>query len=64
MLLLELERRKRGMTQAELGKLAGVDASYICRAERYGMAYDGHLDKLASALGWEGPPANLMKEVI
>jgi transcriptional regulator with XRE-family HTH domain len=63
MRLLELERRKRGMTQAELGGLAGVDASYICRAERHGMAYDGHLGKLASALGWEGPPGNLMKEV-
>lgn len=44
MRLLELERRKRGMTQADLGELAGVDASYICRAERHGMAYDGHLE--------------------
>lgn len=63
MLILELERRKQGKTQAEVGFASRVDPAYICRAEKYGLAYPGHLERLASALHWEGEPADLLKEV-
>lgn len=63
MLVLELERRKQRKSQAKLGADANVDPSYVCRAERYGYVYPGHLCRLADALGWEGEPGELLKEV-
>ena len=62
MLNLKLERVKRDMTQSELGCIAGVDPSMICRAERSGFAYPGHLKRLAAALNWKGEPRELLQE--
>ena len=63
MLVLELERRKQGKTQAEVAIASHVDPAYICRAEKSGLAFPGHLERLASALHWRGEPADLLKEV-
>ena len=63
MRLMELERRKLGKPQLEIGEIAGVDPSYICRAERHGMAYDKHLERIAVALGWKRNPKELLEEV-
>ena len=60
---LKVERTKRDWTQTELGAVANVDPVMICRAERHGYAYPGHLKKLAVALDWQGDPAELLQEV-
>ena len=60
---LELERRKRGWSQMDVSISSGVDASYICKAERYGIAYAAHLEKLAEALDWDKDPQSLLEVV-
>ena len=62
MLNLKFERVKREMTQSELGVVSGVDPAMICRAERSGFAYPGHLKRLAAALDWKGDPQELLLE--
>lgn len=59
---LKFERKKRDWTQTKLGAVANVDPSMICRAERSGYAYPGHLKRLAVALDWEGDPYELLQE--
>lgn len=61
--ILKLERTKRDWTQTELGAAANVDPVMICRAERHGYAYPGHLKRLAVALDWKGDPRELLQEV-
>ena len=64
MIALEKERRNHGWSQRELMRRSGVDSAYISRAERQGMRlYPGQARKIADALGWEGDPAELFKEV-
>ena len=62
MRVLECERRKAGLSQAELGRRCGIDKGYMSKAERYGFAYPGHLARIAEQLGWEKDPAELLKE--
>lgn len=64
MIVLERERRARGLSQRKLMLATGVDSSYISRAERMGMRlYPGQASRIAEALGWTGDPADLFKEV-
>ena len=56
-------RLAAGKSQRELAAAAGVDASYICNAERYGMLYPGHAAAVASALEWGGNPQELVEMV-
>lgn len=61
---LEFLRRDKEFSQRELGKRAGVNASYICNAERRGMElYPSQAKRLADALGWRGEPSELFEEV-
>ncbi|WP_281654772.1 XRE family transcriptional regulator [Eggerthella sinensis] len=61
---LEFMRRNLRLSQREAGKLAGVNASYICNAEKRGLIlYPDQAKRLSSALGWEGDPAELFEEV-
>ena len=60
---LELERRKTRESQRAFGRRSGVDASYVCVAERYGFARPVHLQRFADALGWPGDPASLLDEL-
>lgn len=61
---LEFMRRCAGLSQRGLGGLSGVDASYICNAERRGLVlYPGQAKRLADALGWKGDPTELFEEV-
>lgn len=61
---LEFLRRDRKLSQRELGKRAGVNASYICNAERRGMElYPSQAQRLAAALDWLGEPSELFEEV-
>lgn len=64
MLYMEYLRKMRGMSQRELGESAGVDPSYISRAERHGFAYPAQLERIAAALGHEGETSDLVKEVV
>ncbi|MDM8289306.1 helix-turn-helix transcriptional regulator [Slackia piriformis] len=64
MIVLEKERRARNISQRKLMQLTGVDSSYLSRAERMGMRlYPGQASRVAEALGWDGDPADLFKEV-
>lgn len=57
---LELVRRIRGISQAELSNLSGVQTSTISRAEALGaQVSDDSLAKLAYALNYAGDPARL-----
>lgn len=61
---LEFMRRDNGLSQRELGRLSGVNASYICNAERRGMElYPSQAQRLAEALEWRGDPSQLFEEV-
>lgn len=61
---LEFLRRTHGLSQRELGKLACVNASYICNAEKRGMIlYTDQASRIAKALDWEGEPSKLFEEV-
>lgn len=61
---LEFMRRNQRKSQRGLGLEAGVNASYICNAERRGMVlYPGQAARIAKALGWTGDPMELFEEV-
>lgn len=63
MFKLEYERRKKGLTQLQLGAAAHVDSSYISRAESKGVMYSRQLERVAAALGWVRDPHDLLEEV-
>lgn len=61
---LEFRRRGKGWSQRKLGEIAGVNASYICNAEKRGMIlYPPQAKRIAEALGWKGDPAALFEDV-
>lgn len=59
---IEFIRRSQGLSQRQFGERVGVDASYICNAERNGVMYDGHLRRIADSLGIQDR-ASLLEEV-
>jgi transcriptional regulator with XRE-family HTH domain len=64
MLILELERRKRDMTQEALSRASGVGRTTITAFENSRMVpYQSQIDRIARALGWEDDPHILLKEV-
>lgn len=58
---LEFERRKRGMTQKELGKVLGIYASEICRIENGSKPFPSHIKRLSDFFNL--PEDELLKEV-
>ncbi|WP_172623372.1 helix-turn-helix domain-containing protein [Arabiibacter massiliensis] len=61
---LEFLRRDKKLSQRELGRLAGVSASYICNAESRGLIlFPSQAQRLARELGWEGDASELFEEV-
>ena len=64
MLVVKQERIARGISQAKLARLADVNQSSMNRIENgKEPAYSGRGKRIASALGWQGDPADLFKEV-
>lgn len=64
MVLLKKLRLDNDVTQRSLWLKTGIDPSLISKAERYGMRMnDKHSRAIADALGWDGDPAELFKEV-
>lgn len=64
MIALTVERRRRNLSQAKLARLADVNATSISRIEGgKEPAYPHRGKRIADALGWEGDPADLFKEV-
>lgn len=61
---IEFIRRGMGLSQRAFGELVGVDASYICNAERNGVLYAGHRRRIAEALGLGGSGETLLGEVV
>lgn len=60
---IEFLRRGLGMTQREFGNHVGVDASYICNAEKNGVMYASHLRRIAEKLGMSEDGSSLLDEV-
>lgn len=59
-----LERRKRGLSQSKLARLADVNQSCMSRIETGKEPPYPHRGKrIAEALGWDGDPAELFEEV-
>ena len=57
------ERNKRGWSQAELARRAGINASSMSRIEKgIEPAYPRRGKKIADALGWEGEPSELFED--
>ena len=64
MLRIEFERKRKGISQAKLARLADVNASSMNRIERgKEPAYPRRGQKIADALGWTGDPMELFEEV-
>lgn len=64
MLLVTYERKRQGLSQAKLARLAEVNATSLSRIERgKEPAFPKRGARIAAALGWEGDPAELFAEV-
>lgn len=61
MIRIEFERRKKKMTQKELGKELGISASEICRIEQGNRPFPAHIKRLSEYFGI--PEDELLKEV-
>ena len=57
-------RRKAGLSQSKLARLADVNQTSMSRVER-GLepAYPMRAQRIADALGWRGDPMELFEEV-
>ncbi len=57
-------RRKAGLSQSKLARLADVNQTSMSRIER-GLepAYPMRAQRIADALGWRGDPMELFEEV-
>lgn len=63
-LMLEQERIKAGLTKSGLARKAEMQAGMIGWIESGRFTpYDAQLEKIANALGWQGDPAELLREV-
>jgi len=64
MLRLTQERKRLGMSQAKLARLAEINASSLSRIEGgKELAYPHRGKRIAEALGWTGDPMELFEEV-
>ena len=61
MIRLELERRKKKLTQKGIGKEVGISAAEICRIENGNKPYPSHIKRLCDYFGI--PQNELLKEV-
>jgi len=61
MLQIELERRKRGLKQADLTKITGIHKAEICRIEKGSRPFPAHAKKLEEFFG--KPIKELLQEV-
>lgn len=61
---LKFMRIRKGLTMRQLGIDSKVSASDICKAEKHGLRlYQAQAQRVAIALGWQGDPMDLFKEV-
>ncbi len=52
------------LTQRAVAREAGIDPSYICKAETLGCPmYPRQAEKVAKVLGWKGDLAALYEEI-
>ena len=60
---LAVERERKGLSQAELARLANVNQTSLSRIER-GLepAYPTRGQRIADAIGWEGDYRDLFEE--
>lgn len=64
MLLVTKERKKKGLSQSKLARLADVNSSSMSRIENCKEpAYPRRGKRIADALGWAGDPMELFEEV-
>ena len=64
MLRLTVERKKLGLSMSKLARKADMHPSTVSLIERGRLAaYPSQILKLVCALGWNGDPADLFKEV-
>ena len=64
MLILAEIRKRKGVSQAKLARLAEVNQTSLSRIENgKEPAYPRRGRRIADALGWEGDPAELFEEV-
>lgn len=64
MIAMQKERMNRGWSQRELMRRSRVDAADLSKAENRGLKlYPSQLERIASALDWEGDKFDLLKEV-
>lgn len=64
MLILAEVRKRKGVSQAKLARLAGVNQTSLSRIENgKEPAYPRRGRRIADALGWEGDPSELFEEV-
>jgi ribosome-binding protein aMBF1 (putative translation factor) len=64
MKILTREREACGWSKAELGRQARLHPARVGQAENgRALLYDVEVERLASALGWVGDPAELLKDV-
>lgn len=64
MLILAEVRKRKGVSQAKLARLAGVNQTSLSRIENgREPAYPRRGKRIADALGWEGDPSELFEEV-
>lgn len=64
MIRLELERRKKDMSQKRLGFAANVEAANISKAENHSPhLYRVQLERIAAVLGYDGDPETLLDEI-
>ena len=63
MLKVRQLRKRLGISQAELARRAGINATSLCRIENgKEPAFSKRGKKIADALGWCGDPAELFAE--
>lgn len=49
--------------QRVFGHRFGIEAAYICTAEKYGIMSKNHLQRIADGLGYADDPKTLLDEV-
>ena len=64
MLVVVRERKRAGLSQSKLARLADVNQTSMSRIERgIEPAYPMRARRIADALGWNGEPMELFEEV-